>query len=60
MKNKTKQKKNELIYPFQFGFKQKHSTAHALIYLTEKNMVVMVAIFFIDFQKTLDTKDLEN
>ena len=27
--------KNELIYSFQFGFRQKHSTAHALIYLTE-------------------------
>ena len=33
---KKKEKKKELIYPFQSGFRQKHSTAHALIYLTKK------------------------
>ena len=27
---------NKLIYNLQFGFRQKHSTSHALIYLTEK------------------------
>ena len=27
--------KNELIYSFQFGFRQKGSTTHALIHLTE-------------------------
>ena len=28
--------KNSLIYSLQFGFRQKHSTSHALIHLTEK------------------------
>ena len=27
---------NKLIYSLQFGFRQKHSTSHALIYLTGK------------------------
>ena len=27
--------KNELIYSFQFGFRQKGSTTHATIHLTE-------------------------
>ena len=26
---------NNFIYPFQFGFRQKYSTTHALISLTE-------------------------
>ena len=28
---------NKLVYNLQFGFRQKHSTIHALIHLTEKN-----------------------
>ena len=27
---------NELIYSLQFGFRQKHSTSHALIHLTDE------------------------
>ena len=27
---------NSVIYDFQFGFTQKHSTSHALIHLTDK------------------------
>ena len=29
-------KMNSVIYDFQFGFTQKHSTSHALIHLTDK------------------------
>ena len=28
---------NKLVYNLQFGFRQKHSTSHALIHLTKKN-----------------------
>ena len=54
--------KIELIYPFQFGFRQKHSTAHALIYLTEKNRKQLDddsygCGIFVNFQKTFDTKN---
>ena len=50
--------KNELIYSFQFALRQKHSTTHALIHLTEKlenswMMVIMVAGFLSTFRKHL-------
>ena len=53
---------NNLIYSLQFGFRQKHSTSHALIHLTDKireqldkgNFAVDI---FVDFQKAFDTVD---
>ena len=53
---------NNLIYSLQFGFRQKHSTSHALIHLTDKireqldkgNFACSV---FVDFQKAFDTVD---
>ena len=51
---------NNLIYPLQFGFRQKYSTVHALISLTEnirKNLDqgnIRCAIF-VDLQEAFDT-----
>ena len=53
---------NNLVYNLQFGFRQKHSTTHALIRLTEKiseqldNGKFGCGIF-VDFQKASDTVD---
>ena len=49
---------DKLVYNLQIGFRQKHSTAHALIHLTEKirdNLIVenMVAEFLLIFRKLL-------
>ena len=51
---------NNLIYSLQFGFRQKYSTAHALISLTEnirKNLDEgnIGCGIFVDFQKAFDT-----
>ena len=53
---------NNIIYNLQFGFRQQHSTSHALINITEN---VWKALDdenigcggFVDLQKTLDTVD---
>ena len=51
---------NNLIYSLQFGFRQKYSTVHALISLTEnirKNLDEgnIGCGIFVDFQKAFDT-----
>ena len=53
---------NKLIYSLQFGFRQKHSTSHALIHLTEeiRNQLDSGNFgcgIFVDFQKAFDTVD---
>ena len=56
--------KYNIIYNLQFGFRENHSTVHALIYLTEK---VRKALddncyscgVFVDLQKAFDTVDHE-
>ena len=55
-------KVNNILSPYQFGFRNKHSTNHALISLTE---IIRKAIdedklacgIFIDLQKAFDTVD---
>ena len=52
--------KSNIIYPLQFGFRQYHSTFHALISLTEdirKNLDKgnIGCGFFVDLQKAFDT-----
>ena len=50
----------EILYPLQFGFREKHSTSHALLSLTESikqsidNGKVGCGIF-LDLQKAFDT-----
>ena len=51
---------NNLIYPLQFGFRQKYSTVHALISLTKnirKNLVEgnIGCGIFVDLHKAFDT-----
>ena len=51
---------NNLIYSLQFGFRQKYSTVHALISLTEnirKNLDEdnIGCSIFVDLQKALNT-----
>ena len=51
---------NNLIYSLQFGFRQKHSTSHALIHLTDKIREQLdkgnfACGIFVDFQKAFDT-----
>ena len=53
---------NNLIYSWQFGFRQKHSTSHALIHLTDKIREQLdkgnfACGIFNDFQKAFDTVD---
>ena len=54
--------KHKCIYDLQFGFREKHSTTHALINLTEDirssldNKMFACGIF-IDLQKAFDTVD---
>ena len=53
---------NNLIYSLQFGSRQKHSTSHALIHLTEKIREQLdkgnfARDLFVDFQKAFDTVD---
>ena len=53
---------NQLVYNLQFGFRQNHSTTHALIYLTEKIREQIDSEkygcgIFVGFQKAFDTVD---
>ena len=53
---------NNLIYSLQFGLRQKHSTSHALIHLTDKIREQLdkgnfACGIFVDFQKAFDTVD---
>ena len=53
---------NKLVYNLQFGFRQKHSTTHALIHLTKKIQEQLASGkygcgIFVDFQKAFDTVD---
>ena len=53
---------NNLIYSLQFGFRQKHSTSHALINLTESIRQTLDegslgCGTFVDLQKAFDTVD---
>ena len=53
---------NKLVYNLQFGFRQKHSTTHALIHLTKKIQEQLHSgkygcRIFVDFQKAFDTVD---
>ena len=55
---------NNLIYPLQFGFRQKYSTVHALISLTEnirKNLSKGNIGFgiFVDLQQAFDTVEYD-
>ena len=54
--------KEEIIFSLQFGFRQKYSTTHALIHLTDKirheiDKGNYVCGIFVDFQKAFDTVD---
>ena len=56
------EKKKELIYTFQFGFRQKYSTTHALIYIAELIRKQLDdhnygCNIFVDFQRAFDTVD---
>ena len=51
---------HNVLYDKQFGFRQSHSTIHAVITLVEKfthtlNSEKVVAVVFIDFKKAYDT-----
>ena len=53
---------NSIIYDLQFGFRQKYSTSHALIYLTENireqlDSENFACEIFVDLQKAFDTVD---
>ena len=53
---------NDIIYPLQFGFRQKYSTSFAFVHLTE---IIKEALdqekygcgIFVDLQKAFDTAD---
>ena len=54
--------KYKIIYNLQFGFRESHSTSHALIYLTENvRKALDESCFscgvFVDLQKAFDTVD---
>ena len=56
--------KKEIIFSLQFGFHQKYSTTHALIYLTDKirheieiDKGNYACGIFVEFQKAFDTVD---
>ena len=53
---------NSVIYDFQFGFRKKYSTSHALIHLTDKIRKQLdsgdfACGIFVDLQKAFDTVD---
>ena len=54
--------KKEIIFSLQFGFRQKYSTAHAQIHLTDKirheiDKGNYASRIIVDFQKAFDTVD---
>ena len=54
--------KKEIIFSFQFGFRHKYSTTHALIHLVDKirheiDKGNYACGIFVDFQKVFDTVD---
>ena len=56
--------KNNCIYDLQFGFRKRHSTTHALMYLVENVRKAMddklfACSVFIDLQKAFNTVDHE-
>ena len=56
--------RNECLYTFQFGFRAKHSTTHALINITEKirsalDQNKVSCGIFVDLQKAFDTVNHE-
>ena len=52
---------NSAIYDLQFGFRQKYSTSHALIYLTDKikeqHRGNFACEIFVDLRKAFETVD---
>lgn len=47
---------NNLFYPYQFGFRNEHSTTHALIKITEKNPRSLFACgVYLDLKKDFCT-----
>ena len=55
-------RKKEIIFSLHFGFRQKYSTTHALIHLTDKirheiDRGNYACRIFVDFQKAFDTVD---
>ena len=53
---------NNCLFNYQFGFRNHHSTNHALISITEKNWKAVddgkiACGVFLDFQKAFDTVD---
>ena len=57
--------KKEIIFLLQFGFRQKYSTTHALIHLTDEirheiDKGNYACGIFVDFQKVFDTVDHHN
>ena len=54
--------KKEIIFSLQFGFRQKYSTTHSLIHLTDKirheiDKATYACGIFVDFQQAFDTVD---
>ena len=55
---------NNLLYPNQYGFRQKCSTEHAILHLTHRIISEMdqcktPITFFLDLSKAFDTLDTE-
>ena len=55
---------NKVFYPFQFGFRNQHSTTHALIEITEKirkacDKGLFACGVYLDFKKDFDTVNHE-
>ena len=55
---------NSIIYDLQFGFRQKYSTSHAFIHLTDKIREQLdngnfACRIFVDLQKAFDTVDYD-
>ena len=50
-------KKNKIFFDKQFGFKEKHSTDHAILSIIDKIKRAIVCGIFLDFIKASDTID---